>query len=241
MFKKRITKPESGNKYYNTVQKGGYSTAIVGNPTDAGCNVLANCVGYSAGRFNENIGAGKFVYYSYPPNAEDFFSSGKKQGLKTGIIPDLGAIVVWSKGKAGNSADGAGHVANIEEVQSDGTILTSESGWGCKNPFWTNHREFGNGNVGAGSEYHFLGFVYLPNEHRCKTECMPVIKEGARNDAVRWLQNGLIQRGYLRKNELDGDFGLITLGALLAFQLKNGLDVDGICGPMTWEALRMGE
>lgn len=240
MFKKRITKPEAGNKYYNTVSNGGYSTAIIGSPTDPGCNVLANCVGYSAGRFNENIGAGKFLYYSYPPNAEDFFASAKAQKLRTGCIPDLGAIVVWSKGKAGVSGDGAGHVANIEEVQSDGTLLTSESGWGCKNPFWTNHREFGNGNIGAGNEYHFLGFVYLPDEYRAKGECMPVVKEGDRNDAVRWLQNALIQNGYLRRNELDGDFGLVTLGAVLAWQLKHNLDVDGIVGPKTWESLRMG-
>lgn len=240
MFKKRTTRPEAGNKYYNTVAKGGYSTAIVGSPTDPGCNVLANCVGYSSGRFNENIGAGKFVYYTYPPNAEDFFSSGKAQKLKTGCIPDLGAIVVWSKGKAGVPGDGAGHVANIEEIYSDGSILTSESGWGCKNPFWTNHREFGSGNLGAGSEYHFLGFVYLPDEHRSKTEGMPIIKEGSKGDSVRWLQLALIQNGYLRKNELDGDFGLVTLGALLAYQLKHGLEVDGICGPMTWNSLRMG-
>ena len=51
----RSSKPESGNKYYNTRSVGGYSTCIIGKPTDAGCNVLANCVGYANGAFNEEL------------------------------------------------------------------------------------------------------------------------------------------------------------------------------------------
>ena len=35
----RGTKPESGNKYFNTKSKGGYSTCIVGKPTEKGLNV----------------------------------------------------------------------------------------------------------------------------------------------------------------------------------------------------------
>ncbi|MBP0976462.1 MAG: peptidoglycan-binding protein, partial [Oscillospiraceae bacterium] len=43
--------------------------------------------------------------------------------------------------------------------------------------------------------------------------------------------------GYMRKSEIDGDFGRITLGAVCAFQLENKLEVDGICGPKTQAAL----
>ena len=42
MFKMRTTKPEKGNKYYNTKGNGGYSNAIKGSPTDKDCNVLSN-------------------------------------------------------------------------------------------------------------------------------------------------------------------------------------------------------
>ena len=59
------------------------------------------------------------------------------------------------------------------------------------------------------------------------------IRKGMKGDAVKWLQSKLIAKGYLRSNELDGDFGKITLGALLAFQFENNLDVDGLCGPKT--------
>jgi len=109
MFVPRFAKPESGNPYYNTPARGGYAVgAILGKPTDADCNVLANCVGYAAGRFNEIIGADKWLYLLYPPNAELFIETAKKQGLKIGTTPELGAILVFAKGQVGNAADGAG-------------------------------------------------------------------------------------------------------------------------------------
>lgn len=229
MFKPRLTKPEKGNPYYNTLAAGGYSSAIVGRPTDLGCNVLANCVGYAAGRFNEIIGEPKFVYFQYPPNAEDFYDTAIAAGLEVGTKPQLGAIIVWAKGKTWTSADGAGHVAVVEEIKSDGSIVTSESGCGCTNPFWTSHRYRESGNWGQSSAYRFLGFIYQPKPKIPER----VIKEGDKGADVELMQARLAAKGYLRKNEIDGDFGLITLGAVCAFQLKNGLDVDGIVGPAT--------
>ena len=228
MFKPRLTKPESGNKYYNTVANGGYSGAIKGSPTDSGCNVLANCVGYAAGRFNEIIGQKKMTYFMYPPNAEDFYDTAINAGLKVGLVPKLGAIIVWAKGKTWTSADGAGHVAIVEQINADGSIITSESGYGCSNPFWTSSREKGGGNWGAGSSYRFLGFIYQPD-----TVPSAVIKRGDKGESVTWLQTKLVEHGYLRKNEIDGDYGTITFGALLAFQYDNKLTVDGICGAQT--------
>ena len=228
MFKPRMTKPESGNPYYNTIAAGGYSGCIKGNPTDAGCNVLANCVGYAAGRFNEIIGKPEMKYFKVAPNAEDFYDTAIAAGLKVGTTPKLGAIIVWAKGKTWTSADGAGHVAVVEEIKIDGSIITSESGWGCASPFWTSHRYKESGNWGQSTAYRFLGFIYQPEEPQPK-----YIKKGDTGAAVELMQSRLAAKGYLRKNEIDGDFGLITLGAVCAFQLENGLDVDGICGPAT--------
>lgn len=229
MFKPRMTKPESGNPYYNRIATGGYSGAIMGSPRCEGADVLANCVGYAAGRFNEIIGKNKFVYFQYPPNAEDFYDTGVSQGLKVGKEPKLGAIIVWAKGKTWTSSDGAGHVAVVEEIKADGSIVTSESGYGCASPFWTSRRYKENGNWGAGTQYRFLGFVYQP-EPSVPTD---VIKRGDKGAAVVWMQTKLYEHGYLRKNEIDGDFGTITFGALLAFQFDNKLTVDGICGDAT--------
>ena len=65
------------------------------------------------------------------------------------------------------------------------------------------------------------------------------MKKGDRGDDVKALQTRLVELGYLRANEVDGDFGKITLGAVLAFQLENGLDVDGMVGPQTKKQLKI--
>ena len=236
MFEQRLTKPEAGNPYYNRIASGGYSGAIQGSPVCTGCDTLANCVGYAAGRFNEIIGKGKFVYFQYPPNAEDFYDTAIAEGLEVGSTPKLGAIIVWAKGKTWTSSDGAGHVAVVEDIKSDGSIITSESGYGCANPFWTSHRYKESGNWGAGTQYRFLGFVYQPGT---MTTDVPtgIIRKGDTGAEVHWMQTQLADKGYLRKSEIDGDFGKITLGALLAFQFEHGLDIDGICGPATIDAL----
>lgn len=57
-FTMRTTKPGAGNKYYIRKASGGYSDAVKGSPVDAQCDVLANCVGYAVGRFNEIGGWG---------------------------------------------------------------------------------------------------------------------------------------------------------------------------------------
>ena len=232
MFKPRLTKPESGNPYYNRIATGGYSGAIMGSPRCEGTDVLANCVGYAAGRFNEIIGKCKYVYFQYPPNAEDFYDTAIAAGLKVGTKPQLGAIICWAKGKTWTSADGAGHVAVVEEIKSDGSIITSESGYGCTNPFWTSHRYRESGNWGQSAAYRFLGFIYQPEQ-----QAERVIRKGDRGADVELMQARLAAKGYLRKSEVDGDFGTITLGGLLAFQFEHDLDVDGLCGPATKAAL----
>lgn len=226
-FTPRLTAPESGNKYYNTPDAGGYAVGIIkGSPTDPGCNVLSNCVGYAAGRFNEIIGKGEFVYFGWAPDAHLWIDAAHNQGLHTGKEPKLGAVIVW--GGCGK------HVGIVEKINPDGSIVTSESGWGCKNKFWTTTRAPG-GNWGAGSSYKFLGFVYNP---ATETETPPpLLQYGDRGDAVTEMQKALVREGVLRSGEVDGVFGRITRGAVLEFQLENKLTIDGICGAETWGAL----
>lgn len=157
-FVPRLTKPEAGNKYYIRKADGGYSDAIKGKPTDPDCNVLANCVGYAYGRFNEIGGYGKCKYLS-PTNAENFIQY--KGNLEVGQTPKLGACMVWQKGASLSGSDGAGHVAIVEQIVSDTEIVTSESGWNSR-AFWTQTRKKGSGNWGQSSSYQFLGFIYNP-------------------------------------------------------------------------------
>ena len=154
----RTTKPTSGNKFFITKSKGGYSTCIQGSPTDSQCNVLSNCVGYACGRFNEIIGAMK--YPSLNCNAENFIERAKNTyGLEISSVPTLGGIMVWQKGTLSGN-DGAGHVAVVEIIDSN-TIYTSESGYGGS-AFWNSTRRNTNGRWGLGSAYIFRGCIVNP-------------------------------------------------------------------------------
>ena len=165
-MKVRLTQPKN-NKYYIRTVTGGYNGAVAGKPTIAGANVLCNCVGYSNGRFNEicNDPDLKGVYlpfkYQLVCNAENFIESAKKQGLKINSTPIQGGIMVWQKGKSLSGGDGAGHVAVVEEVYADGSILTSESGWNAW-AFKTVRRYNTNGRWGQASGYKFRGCIINP-------------------------------------------------------------------------------
>lgn len=155
----RTTKPTSGNKFFITKSKGGYSTCIQGSPTDSQCNVLSNCVGYACGRFNEIIGAMK--YPSLNCNAENFIERAKNTyGLEISSVPTLGGIMVWQKGTLSGN-DGAGHVAVVEKIIDSNTIYTSESGYGGS-AFWNSTRRNTNGRWGLGSAYTFRGCIVNP-------------------------------------------------------------------------------
>lgn len=226
-MKIRLARPEKGNKYYIRKTSGGYSPCISGSPKDPDCDVLANCVGYAVGRFNE-IGGYGCIKYLGSTNAENMASIAKQQGLTVSGKPTLGGCMVWSKGKVGVSSDGAGHVAIVEVINEDGSIITSESGYGYK-AFYTTKRS--GSNWGQGSAYTFIGCIVNP----AVLQDIPkgTIKKGDKGAEVMWLQKQLAMRGYLRNSEVDGDFGKITLGALLAFQFEHGIKVDGIAGDQT--------
>jgi surface antigen len=155
----RTSKPTAGNKFYITKSKGGYSACIQGSPTDSACNVLANCVGYACGRFNEIIGSMK--YPSLNCNAENFIERAKSLGLQVVSYPTLGGIMVWQKGATLNSSDGAGHVAVVERIDSANQIYTSESGYGSS-AFWNSVRTNSNGRWGLASGYTFRGCIVNP-------------------------------------------------------------------------------
>ena len=169
-YKPRLTRPEAGNRFYIRKQSGGLNPAIKGYPTDAQNDVLRNCVGYVVGRWLE-LGAPQLR----PINAELFIQSAQKDGLTISQKPSLGAVAVWQGGSTQQAGDGAGHVAVVEQINPDGSIVTSESGWGASRPFWTTRRVKGAGNWGEKpSRFRFLGFIVNP--------AVPVLPEG-----VNWV------------------------------------------------------
>lgn len=63
------------------------------------------------------------------------------------------------------------------------------------------------------------------------------LKEGMIGDDVKWLQTELTRVKYFN-DDISGNFDIYTLGAVLAFQKKNGLVVDGLAGKKTITALK---
>jgi 3D (Asp-Asp-Asp) domain-containing protein len=67
-----------------------------------------------------------------------------------------------------------------------------------------------------------------------------LVKEGSSGEAVRHVQELLIEQGFL-EGEADGDCGPLTVAAIEKFQESRGLTVDGVCGDGTYYYLSGGE
>lgn len=253
-MKTRLTQPKN-NKYYIRTVSGGYNGAVAGKPTISGANVLCNCVGYANGRFNEIIGdpnlkgvAFKFQY-QLVCNAENFIESAKRQGLKISSTPVQGGIMVWQKGRTLGGGDGAGHVAVVEEVYSDGTILTSESGWNAW-AFKTVRRSNSNGRWGQASAYKFRGCIINPSVKDAKVVPAPKLTVdgiggantvratqaflGTPQDGVISGQNKSLKKYYPSLKAVEfGKGGSVCVRYL---QKWLGVPIDGVLGKVTIKA-----
>lgn len=253
-MKIRLTRP-SNNKYYQTKSTGGLNGCIVGRPTITGANVLANCVGFANGRYNEIIndpelkGIVKPFKYQLTTNAENFIESAKAQGLKISDKPIQGGIMVWKKGATLKGSDGAGHVAVVEEVYDDGTILTSESGWNAY-AFKTVKRDNKNGRWGQPSGYTFRGCIVNPGVTNPKTVPTPKLNvDGVGGAAtVRAMQKffGTTQDGVISgqlktmskyyPSLIAVEYGKNGSPCIKNLQRWTGVAQDGKLGPSTVKA-----
>lgn len=246
----RTTKP-SNNKYFIRQVSGGYNGAIKGYPTDKNADVLANCVGYANGRFNEIGGYGK-CKYQLVCNAENFIERAKALGLTISSTPTLGGIMVWRKGATLSGKDGAGHVAIVEKIINKSTIYTSESGYGGT-AFFNATRSNANGRWGMGAGYTFRGCIVNPAVEQSSSD--KILEDGlfywsSVRKMQRWLKmktvDGVIsgQLPALKKNLpaiapacqfVAGGKGSATVVAL---QKKIGSPADGLMGKATVTALQ---
>lgn len=65
---------------------------------------------------------------------------------------------------------------------------------------------------------------------------LSVLHKGKKGAEVISMQALLNAKGG-QKLELDGSFGPLTDAAVRAYQKDKKLEVDGYCGPKTWESL----
>jgi N-acetylmuramoyl-L-alanine amidase len=143
-YNPRLTAPSKSSKYF-----------YKNNPFEAtGKYGLPNCTAWAWGRFYEILGEKPKLSTS---DAEDWWSH--EDGYKRGQAPKLGAVICWRKGSASTSKDGAGHVAIVEKIHSDGSITISQSGYGANKIMWEQrlYPPFK-----YGSAYTLQGFIYNP-------------------------------------------------------------------------------
>ena len=207
LFTPRFTEPPfvnadgsvaAGAEYYiqpiaanNNVGYNPFAIITVNNKYQSIGSTLPNCTAYAWGRFYEII---KTRPKLFTGNAETWYGASNTlvddiatmalngtayDGYRRGQTPEPGAILCWE------GVDGkAGHVAIVEQVNDDGSIITSESGYESASFWWLKKRTldtqisvtYENGvltetgskstgtrnNWGAGSTYRFQGFIYCP-------------------------------------------------------------------------------
>lgn len=239
MFIPSIHRPAFGNKFYITKQNGGFSPCIRiarGNPEQ---DTMPNCVGYASGRFNEIGNAAGFPYLGNT-NAENFVKLAKLQGLSVSERPTIGGCVVWARGEIGNPKDGAGHVAIIEQINPDGSILTSESEFSGQA---YRVRVRSGANYSQSAAYKYIGCVQNPFALPEEKTPIVTLKRGSKGAGVKWLQKMLVAYGFiadLGEFGIDGNFGRCTERALQKFQVRWCLVPDGVCGRITKQKMLDG-
>lgn len=217
----RTTAPTENTKYYKT------NNPFF--PTYSMFRNNGNCTDYAYFRFKE---CNKLEKCNLPPwDAEWWYHDNKTYGA--GKTAKVGAVVVWSKGVIGKSSDGCGHVAFVERVNPDKSIVISESGW--KSFIWRRRTLKYPYEI---SGYKLEGFIYSPNEFENATgytgtyPTLPsrrYFKYGDTGTEVKNLQKLL---NYINGDNLvvDGIIGNLTIASVKKFQKNNNLSVDGLFG-----------
>lgn len=116
---------------------------------------LPNCTCYAYGRYAEIRNA----FAPLPGNdAGDWYDNAT--AFSRGSAPALGAVACYTS----PSGQFPGHVSIVEEIAPDGTLTTSNSGWGGPY-FWTATVTPSGGYLeswmrSGGRDYVFQGFIY---------------------------------------------------------------------------------
>lgn len=152
-YRPRLTAPARGDRNWKHYTAGGHNYCIKIN----GDETLPNCVGYAWGRWRELLGS---FHQLSRANAEDWY--GRKDGYARGKTPKVGAVMCWRQGQLGTHKDGAGHVAIVEKVNQNGSVLISNSDYKGSR-FYTRTIP---APYNIGSSFTFQGFIYPPVNYK---------------------------------------------------------------------------
>ena len=141
-----------------------WNTSIYGSPTQAGADVLCNCVGYSQGRMlqiymelnpaYDPAALGTHLFRSFNVDAGDWLTVAYNNGFQVLSQPEEGTVLVT-----------ASHVANVERYDEGDGWLISESGYDTLPP-WNLHYSLYESGGDWYSSYAtdplVLGFIKIP-------------------------------------------------------------------------------
>lgn len=172
-----------------------------------------NCTWYAWGRFYEIIQ--KYPTGLSTSNATNWFS--RTTGYAKGKEPKLGAIACY-----GYNNGGAGHVAVVEQITTDG-IVTSNSGWSSGKYFWTEKAKKSNGYCPDWMNGYLQGFIY------------PSVDTGTVIDPVNlhWQSITSYAQEYINEKSTNNAYCVAN------YLLQKGWSLNAICamlGNMTMES-----
>ena len=176
-------------------------------------------------------------------------------GVCSGVTADFSKITVgellWMQGHVGIYI-GNGLAVECTPAWNDGVQITAVHNIGKKSGYngrsWTKHGKLPYVTYGVeeAEDVKTETPAVMPTVNPTTsstggcTLTLPMLQKGSRGETVKALQILLIgtEPGYsCGRYGVDGDFGSATENAVRNFQRNNGLEVDGIAGPITWAKL----
>lgn len=170
---------------------------------------------------------GRFHTANPVPGDQIFFwNAGKTAAAHTGLVYKVDDTYVYTI--EGNTSGDAGVVENGGGVFRKKYTLNYHRIYGYGRPRYDAETKKAEANK---AETQKEGFEVI----------LKTLKKGDKGAQVKALQAMLIGFDYdLGRSGADGDFGAKTDEALRKFQSRNGLTVDGVAGPKTWDKMHNG-
>ena len=206
LFTPRTTAPATDNRYYIVTSAGGLNECVVGN--GGGNSALPNCVGYAWGRAYEITGTRPRLSRG---NAKVWYGN-TGDGYARGSTPKLGAIMCWT-----DSGDHLGHLAVVEEINTNGQIKYSDSTWsGIRFRYssaWVTPPAVGSKTYpySDGATRTFQGYIYIGDFQTVPIPSNPTITVDkgnnstyALNDTVLFTYSAKDATGYVIGIDRDG-------------------------------------
>jgi hypothetical protein len=200
------------------------------NSMGAGCT-------YSAQYYKNN---GQF-YTSGPKIGDQIFFGNTNESTHTGLIYAVDSTRIYTI--EGNTSGASGVIPNGGGVCRKSYLLGYNGiyGYGRPNYALVNENSTNTTIVATTITATATSTTVSTSTTKVINVTLNELQRGDESEQVKAMQILLSGRGYsVGKDGCDGEFGNNTYLALMAFQGKNGLTKDGICGANTWNKLLKG-